>query len=46
VLELVLSQKVALAPFVEKRPMSGINEVFAELHEGGGARRIVLIPES
>jgi 6-hydroxycyclohex-1-ene-1-carbonyl-CoA dehydrogenase len=46
VLELVLSGKVALAPFVEKRPMNSINEVFAELHAGGGARRIVLIPES
>jgi len=45
VLELVLSGKVALAPFVEPRPMSRINEVFAELHAGGGLRRIVLVPE-
>jgi 6-hydroxycyclohex-1-ene-1-carbonyl-CoA dehydrogenase len=43
-LELVLSGKVALAPFVEARPMAGINDVFAQLHAGGAARRIVLIP--
>lgn len=45
VLELVLSGRVALLPFVERRPMSAINDVFAELHAGGGARRIVLVPE-
>lgn len=46
VLDLVLSGKVALAPFVERRPLAEINDVFAELHAGRGARRIVLIPES
>jgi 6-hydroxycyclohex-1-ene-1-carbonyl-CoA dehydrogenase len=45
VLELVVAGKVALAPFVEKRPLGQINEVFAELHAGGGLRRIVLVPE-
>lgn len=45
VLELVVSGKVALAPFVEKRPLAEINDVFAELHAGGGLRRIVLVPE-
>jgi 6-hydroxycyclohex-1-ene-1-carbonyl-CoA dehydrogenase len=45
VLELVLRGRVALAPFVEQRPMSVINDVFAELHAGAGGRRIVLVPE-
>ena len=45
VLELVLSGKVALAPFVEKRPLASVNDVFAELLSGGAARRIVLVPE-
>ncbi len=46
VLELVLSGRLALRPFVEHRPLGQINDVFAELHQGGGPRRIVLIPES
>lgn len=46
VVELVLSGKVALLPFVEKRPMAEINAVFAELHAGAAARRIVLVPEA
>jgi 6-hydroxycyclohex-1-ene-1-carbonyl-CoA dehydrogenase len=45
VLDLVLSGKVALAPFVERRPMSRINDVFAELHAGPLPRRLVLVPE-
>ncbi|HET9314011.1 MAG TPA: 6-hydroxycyclohex-1-ene-1-carbonyl-CoA dehydrogenase, partial [Vicinamibacteria bacterium] len=45
VLALVLSGKVALAPFVERRPMSRINDVFAELHAGPLPRRVVLVPE-
>lgn len=46
VLDLVLRGQVMLEPFVEQRPMSTINAVFEELHHGGGARRIVLVPES
>ena len=44
-LELVLSGRVALAPFVERRPLSSINETFRELHERGVPRRVVLVPE-
>lgn len=46
VLDLVLRGQVMLEPFVEQRPMSTINAVFEELHHGGGARRIVLVPEN
>lgn len=46
VLALVLRGQVALAPFVEQRPLATINAVFEELHQGGGARRVVLVPES
>ena len=46
IVDLVLGGKVALGPFVERRPLASINEVFAELHGGGVTRRFVLIPES
>lgn len=44
VLELVLSGSVEVAPFVERRPLSGINETFHELHEHRLQRRVVLVP--
>jgi 6-hydroxycyclohex-1-ene-1-carbonyl-CoA dehydrogenase len=43
-LALVLEGKVKLGPFIEKRPMSQINETFADLHEGRTRRRPVLLP--
>jgi 6-hydroxycyclohex-1-ene-1-carbonyl-CoA dehydrogenase len=46
VLELVLSGKVALAPFIERRPLAQINDVFEQLHKGAAPRRLVLIPEA
>jgi 6-hydroxycyclohex-1-ene-1-carbonyl-CoA dehydrogenase len=46
VVDLVLQGHVALAPFIEHRPLAAINEVFEELHAGGVTRRFVLIPES
>lgn len=46
VVDLVLGGRVALAPFVERRPLATINDVFAQLHAGGVSRRLVLIPES
>ena len=45
-LDLVLSGKVALAPFVEHRPLASINETFADLHAGRVSKRVILIPES
>jgi 6-hydroxycyclohex-1-ene-1-carbonyl-CoA dehydrogenase len=45
VVDLVLSGKVALAPFVERRPLASINETFAAIHAGKTAGRVILIPE-
>jgi 6-hydroxycyclohex-1-ene-1-carbonyl-CoA dehydrogenase len=44
VIDLVLSGRVALDPFVERRPLASINDVFAEVHAGGVQRRIILVP--
>jgi 6-hydroxycyclohex-1-ene-1-carbonyl-CoA dehydrogenase len=45
VLELVLSGKVALDPYVQTRPMSTIAETFEEAHKTPPEKRIVLIPD-
>jgi 6-hydroxycyclohex-1-ene-1-carbonyl-CoA dehydrogenase len=45
VLDLVLQGRVALEPFVERRPLDTINDVFAEVHAGRATRRIVLVPD-
>jgi 6-hydroxycyclohex-1-ene-1-carbonyl-CoA dehydrogenase len=45
VLELVLTGKVAVAPFVERRPMSQINETLTALRDHELARRPILIPD-
>jgi len=46
VLELVLAGRVAIAPFVERRPLASINETFADVHAGRTSKRVILIPES
>lgn len=46
IVDLVLSGKIALGPFVETRPLSTINAVFEDLHAGRIARRVVLTPEA
>lgn len=46
ILDLVLSGRMALEPFLEKRPLAAINQTFADLHAGRVARRIVLVPGS
>jgi 6-hydroxycyclohex-1-ene-1-carbonyl-CoA dehydrogenase len=43
---LALSGRIALAPFIDRRPMSAINDVFAELHQGPPRGRVVLVPEA
>ncbi|MCC6671008.1 MAG: 6-hydroxycyclohex-1-ene-1-carbonyl-CoA dehydrogenase [Planctomycetes bacterium] len=43
--DLVLSGRVRLAPFLEKRPLSSINQTFADLHARKTRRRVVLIPD-
>ena len=46
VLEMVLSKRVVIDPFVQTRPMSTIQETFAEIHEQGAPlKRIVLVPD-
>jgi 6-hydroxycyclohex-1-ene-1-carbonyl-CoA dehydrogenase len=44
-LDLVLSGKVQIAPFVEKRPLDSINETFDALHARKLSARPVLVPE-
>ena len=44
-LALVLDGKVRLGPFIERRPMSAINETFEALHAGSLRRRPVLVPD-
>jgi 6-hydroxycyclohex-1-ene-1-carbonyl-CoA dehydrogenase len=46
IVDLVLSGKVVLDPFVEHRPLASINDTFADIHAGRTARRVILTPES
>ncbi len=46
IVDLVLSGKIALAPFVETRPLADINRTFADLHERRVSRRVILVPEA
>ena len=45
VLEMVLSGKINVPEFVETRPMSAIEETFAEAHKTPPMKRIVLTPD-
>ncbi|MEW5981281.1 MAG: 6-hydroxycyclohex-1-ene-1-carbonyl-CoA dehydrogenase [Acidobacteriota bacterium] len=45
ILAMVLAGQIALEPFIERRPLAAINEVFEEIHAGRAARRLILIPE-
>jgi len=45
VVDLALSGRISLAPFVEHRPMASINGTFAEIHAKGAPRRVILVPE-
>jgi len=44
-LDLVLQGKVQIAPFVEKRPLAQINDVFEAVHRHDIRKRVVLVPE-
>jgi 6-hydroxycyclohex-1-ene-1-carbonyl-CoA dehydrogenase len=46
VVDLILSGRVVIEPFIERRPLSSINETFADVHSRRAKRRIVLIPEA
>jgi 6-hydroxycyclohex-1-ene-1-carbonyl-CoA dehydrogenase len=43
-LELVLTGKVKLKPFVEHHPLDRINDVFKAVHDGKFTRRAILLP--
>jgi 6-hydroxycyclohex-1-ene-1-carbonyl-CoA dehydrogenase len=45
VLDLVLSGRVALAPFVERRPLAQIQRTFEDLEAHRVHKRVVLVPE-
>jgi len=46
VLDMVLTKKIDIGPFVETRPMKSIRETFDEVHKAGSpAKRIVLTPD-
>jgi 6-hydroxycyclohex-1-ene-1-carbonyl-CoA dehydrogenase len=45
VLEMVLSGKIDLTPFVQTRPMSTIAEAFDEAHRKSPDQRIILVPD-
>ncbi|MCL5966061.1 MAG: 6-hydroxycyclohex-1-ene-1-carbonyl-CoA dehydrogenase [Deltaproteobacteria bacterium] len=44
-LDLALDRRISLAPFVERHPLSDINEVFAAAHARKLARRAILVPD-
>jgi 6-hydroxycyclohex-1-ene-1-carbonyl-CoA dehydrogenase len=44
-LELVLSGKISMLPFIERHPLSQINEIFAAVHDGRLTRRAILVPD-
>ena len=46
VVALALSGRIALEPFIDRRPLGAINAVFDELHRGSARGRTVLIPEA
>ncbi len=43
--DLVAGGRIAIAPFVELRPMSDVNEVLHLAHDGKLTRRVVLLPD-
>jgi D-arabinose 1-dehydrogenase-like Zn-dependent alcohol dehydrogenase len=43
--ELVLGGRVAIAPFIEKRPLSAINQTFEDIRDHKVPGRVVLVPE-
>jgi 6-hydroxycyclohex-1-ene-1-carbonyl-CoA dehydrogenase len=45
VLDLVLRGEVQVAPFVERRPLSSINETFEAIGAHAVRDRVVLIPD-
>jgi 6-hydroxycyclohex-1-ene-1-carbonyl-CoA dehydrogenase len=45
VVDLILSGKIALEPFIERRPLASINDTFDDVHHRRVPGRVVLVPE-
>jgi len=45
VLDMVLTGKIEIEPFIETRPMSQIKQAFEQAHKGGLMKRIILTPD-
>ena len=45
-LDLVLDGKVQLKPFIDQKPLSAINTVFADVHHQKMKRRAILVPDA
>ena len=45
VVDMILSGRVIIEPFIERRPLASINETFEDVHSRRAKRRIVLMPE-
>ena len=45
IVDLILSGRIAIEPFIERRPLSSINQTFEDVHHRRATRRVVLIPE-
>lgn len=45
VVDLAVTGRIAIEPFIVRRPLSEINDVFETLHHGGSRGRMVLLPE-
>lgn len=44
-LEMVLTGKVSMLPFIERHPLSTINEIFSSAHDGKLTRRAIMVPD-
>lgn len=44
-LELVLSGEVSMLPFIERHPLSDINEIFSQAHDGKLDGRAIMVPD-
>jgi 6-hydroxycyclohex-1-ene-1-carbonyl-CoA dehydrogenase len=45
VVDLLLTGRIAIEPFIERRPLASINDTFDDVHHRRAKRRVVLIPE-
>jgi 6-hydroxycyclohex-1-ene-1-carbonyl-CoA dehydrogenase len=46
IVRLVVDGRIALEPFVERRPLASVNTTFEDLHARRVSRRVILVPEA